>query len=187
MSKMIVRIKDMAQEPQEFPDKKEVYKNAFFIVVIALLVIAAVVVLANPKKPVVYICQVDTVSLGPQLADYCSLIPESIKKRINVYIVGGFAKTATILTLKKVPNTLYINVLTTGEQVTMVVNTPRTILAIKRYGFFGELGALLVLVLFLYLSFRIGKWAWKKRKSETLPNENQAKVQPGKRELNFVG
>jgi hypothetical protein len=184
------RIKDSAPEFNPEPGQSSNVKNTVVTLLFVVVFIVGTLLLVFWKFPeVTYKCQVDTEALGSQSADLCNLVPESIRKGSNVVVTGGYYSYPTVFELKDIPDTVFYNVLTSQQQIGPLVNTPKVIQFLNRFGFFGGVLGGLILVPILMGIFRLVKKISQERQRSNVRKERKDQVQQrqsGKQELDFV-
>ncbi|MBU0534624.1 MAG: hypothetical protein ABIJ82_04130 [Patescibacteria group bacterium] len=144
---------------------------------LALLSLLVWAVLRPPAEPVTYSCRVDE-SLGAQGTDLCTMVPENIRKRSNVIVIGGIADFPTVATYAAIPDTVVYNVLTARQQMQFLIETPKMIQHLQRFGFFGGLlgGAILVPILYACI------YIWKKVAKSVKQEKSRAALRKGRQE-----
>ncbi len=182
------RIKDMASTtvPSETNGRSRVIVAVLFL---AVFIVGMSILIFWKPADVTYTCQVDTEALGFQSTDLCGLVPESVRQRSNVVVTGGYYSYPTTFEMKDIPDTVFYNVLTSQQQMSPLVGTPKIIQSLNRFGFFGGVLGGLILVPILMGIFRLVKKISQERQRSNVRKERKDQVQqrqPGKQELDFV-
>jgi len=180
------RIKDT--EPGFNPEPghgTNVKNTAAALLFVAVFIVGILLLVFWKPSETVYTCQVDTQALGMQPVDLCALFPESIRQGDNVVVTGGFDKSASIMRLKAVPNTVYYNVLTSAQQVEHLVITPEMILNIEKHGFLGVWLSGVISLATVLLLFNLGRLVFRNR-AVIKKKIQQLKPEPKKGNFNLT-